>query len=714
MPKGQGPWGDLFKRLIDVRPWRPQDRIEEEAVRYWQEELDANPDQPVRLEVEYWYFESDERRARARASVQQMVHELGGVVLDSAQIPEIRYEAALVRLSAVHVRTLIDNQNISLARSDDIMYLRPQTAAVFPAVEELTGVENQNPPAPVDFIAPDPVVALLDGLPIQNHSRLVGRLRVDDPDNLEATYLVRHRAHGTSMASLIIHGDLAENNQPLRRPIYVRPVLRPTASGAERSPEDRLFVDVIHQAVRRIKEGEAGQPPAAPTVMAINFSIGDKYRPFARALSPLGRLLDYLAYRYKVLFLVSTGNILDRLSVQDFQTSIEFEQAGADTREIAFLNAVNSNKSARTLFAPAEAMNVVTIGAANFAAVFDGQLPADRIDVLTSAQLPNVASAVGLGFKKTVKPDLLFNGGRMPVRVVASGDGIEIKPVDQGSSRFGLKAAFPSNVGGTMYEDFCCGSSAATALATRAVHQVYDVLSDGDGGSNHADADPSVMPLLLKALLVHTARWGDKGPLLDGIFGPQGPGSHYTRKDDITRLLGYGFPTIERVLDCAANQATLVGHGTITPGAAIVYRIPLPEDLDGVLAFRTLTTTLTWFTPINLRHQGYRRAALDVSPASDEKYWIASERERYQPTDKAIGRGTLWHEHRSAEEATVFVDDGHLGLRISCRATAGDLNDSIPFALAVTFEVGVQAGIEVYEPVREAVEAQIRANVSTQ
>lgn len=180
MPKGQGPWGDLFKRLIDVRPWRPQDRIEEEAVRYWQEELDANPDQPVRLEVEYWYFESDERRARARASVQQMVHELGGVVLDSAQIPEIRYEAALVRLSAVHVRTLIDNQNISLARSDDIMYLRPQTAAVFPAVEELTGVENQNPPAPVDFIAPDPVVALLDGLPIQNHSRLVGRLRVDD------------------------------------------------------------------------------------------------------------------------------------------------------------------------------------------------------------------------------------------------------------------------------------------------------------------------------------------------------------------------------------------------------------------------------------------------------------------------------------------------------------------------------------------------------
>src|SRR5690606_18047697 len=110
---------------------------------------------------------------------------------------------------------------------------------------------------------------------------------------------------------------------------YVRPILRPTQYG-ERSPDDRLFVDVVHQAVRRMKEGEAGSPPTAPSVAVINFSIGDEYRPFARQLSPLARLLDYLSYRYKVLFLVSAGNILDRLRVPAFQTMAQFEAATPD------------------------------------------------------------------------------------------------------------------------------------------------------------------------------------------------------------------------------------------------------------------------------------------------------------------------------------------------------------------------------------------------
>jgi hypothetical protein len=42
-----------------------------------------------------------------------------------------------------------------------------------------------------------------------NHVRLAGRLSVDDPEGLEATYPVQRREHGTEMASLIIHGDLS-------------------------------------------------------------------------------------------------------------------------------------------------------------------------------------------------------------------------------------------------------------------------------------------------------------------------------------------------------------------------------------------------------------------------------------------------------------------------------------------------------------------------
>jgi hypothetical protein len=316
-----------------------------------------------------------------------------------------------------------------------------------------------------------------------------------------------------------------------------------------------------------------------------------------------------------------------------------------------------------------------------------------------------------LGFKKVVKPDLLMDGGRAPVSIAGSGGGaIMLQPVRAGVNLFGVKVAKPSTVGGVNYEDFTWGTSVAAALGTRATHLIYDALADVDGGSNHTDVPPDVMPLLLKALLVHTAKWGDKGAMLDQLYPPQGQGSYVARRDDITRLLGFGFPEVARVLECAANQATVVGFGQIEADSGLLYRIPLPPELDGVRALRAFTATLAWFSPLNMRHQGYRRAALDISSASGDAYWFTPTRD-IQPSDKTLLRGTLFHERRSAEQATVFVDDGHLLLRVSCRAAAGELDESVPFALAVTFEVGVDTGIEIYDSVRQAIEAQIAAPV---
>jgi hypothetical protein len=65
--------------------------------------------------------------------------------------------------------------------------------------------------------------------------------------------------------------------------------------------------------------------------------------------------------------------------------------------------------------------------------------------------------------------------------------------------------------------------------------------------------------------------------MLDGFFQPQGSGQHVARRDDITRLLGFGVPDIERVLDCTENRATLLGFGTIAPDSALRYRSRFPQ-----------------------------------------------------------------------------------------------------------------------------------------
>jgi hypothetical protein len=710
MPKGRSEWRVLFSQLIDVRPWGPQDRIVPGAIAAWEGDIVRAPDALIRLEVELWYHENPEKRTRAFQAIEGEVVTAGGAVVHHAVIQEIHYDAALIDLPGASVRTLIDNPAVSLARSDEVMFLRPQSVARYPGATEFTGDDSVAVAADADQA--EPIAALLDGLPIQNHVRLAGRLDVDDPEGLDAIYPVARREHGTEMASLIIHGDLNAGEPPLPRRLYVRPIMRPNANGEERTPSDRLLVDVIHQAVRRIKEGDGTEPAAAPGVVVINFSLGDETRPYARTMSPLGRLLDYLSNRYRVLFLVSAGNILDRLPVAGFNTSIEFETATPADREQAILDALNNNKSQRTLLSPAESLNALTIGAAHSGSAFSGNLPNGRTDPFTDEELPNIVSAMGLGFKRIVKPELLFSGGRAPVRIVASGGGgVVIAPVTVGAHLFGLKVARPSQVGGTRYEDFTFGTSAATALATRGAHRIHDVLIDRDGGSNHADIDSAYMPLVLKALLVHGAQWGVKGEMLDGTFQPQGTGSHFSRRDDIARLLGYGVPNIDRVVDCTENRATLLGVGSIAPESSLLYRIPLPDGLDGVRGLRAITITLAWFSPVNPRHQGYRMAALDVASGSDGKFWIAPQR-ALQPTDKATARGTVFHERRTGEAASVFIDDGNLLLRLTCRAAAGDLADNVPYALAISMEVGVETGIPVYDQVRVRLAQPVPAAVN--
>lgn len=67
-------------------------------------------------------------------------------------------------------------------------------------------------------------------------------------------------------------------------------------------------MDLVHRCFVRMFEGDGSSPPAAPSVRVINLSIGDPARMFARQLSPLARLLDWLTFKYNRIVVVSAGN----------------------------------------------------------------------------------------------------------------------------------------------------------------------------------------------------------------------------------------------------------------------------------------------------------------------------------------------------------------------------------------------------------------------
>ena len=705
LPTGFTPWRDLFASLRDVRPWGAADRLTDEAVSLWREELEADPESTRRIELELWFRERAEHRAAAYRRLEEVVAGAGGRIVDHAVVEEIGYDAALVDLPSAALERLVAREEVHLAVCDDIMFLRPQSVTDVPEPGDGTDAEA-GPPGSQPTALP-PVAALLDGVPVQNHSLLDGRLDMDDPDGLEEMSVVEDRHHGTAMASLILHGDGNVPGDALSRRLHVRPVLFAPGNGGREEPiRDRLLVDLIYRSIRRMKEGEGEGEATAPEIFLVNLSLGDPGRPFSGPMSPWARLLDYLADRHGILFLVSAGNIRRPLPLRTFSKWAEFEDARPEDREHEVLTALSEERAYRTLLSPGEALNVLTVGAMHDDAVA-GPRGAGSVDPYEARELPNVSSAQGLGHRKVIKPDIHLPGGREHLRFQAGGGALVVIPEPEGRS--GLRAASPDPAGRRDRTRLTMGTSAATALATRSAHLIFDALMDGDGGSRHAAMDPRYRAVVVKALLVHRANWGERAARLEKHYGPRGRGKHVERRDNIARLLGYGFPNLDEARSCAPNRATLVGFGTISAREANVHRIPLPPSLDRVTEPRVLSVTVAWFSPVNRRHQAYRRAKLEVGAVRSMETTAGVKRSSGQPSDKSVPRGTVAHTRYEGDRAVAFVADGHVFLRIYCREQGGPLDQRIRYGIAVTIEAG--EGIPVYEEVRArlAVPAGVRA-----
>lgn len=702
LPWGLGKWGDVFAQLRDVRPWGVQDRLIETGVLDdWTERVDHGQE-VVPCEIELWFRSDPHRRHSTRDRVSGLVADLGGELVEEATIEEIAYHTLLARLPIAAVRPLLDGagRDIALVQCEQVQFFR--------AAGQMAGIVGEgdlqpDPGQPGAQVAAlgDPVVALFDGLPLQNHHRLAGRLVVDDPDGYEAQYLASERRHGTAMASLIVHGDLDAGEAALARRLYVRPILQPDARAwaaprPETVSERVLVVDLIHRAVRRLFDGDGGEPPVAPQVSVINLSIGIRDRLFDGAMSPLARLLDWLAWKYRVLFVVSAGNHPHNIALT--ATSAQFRAMSAADLQAEVLRAVAADARNRRLLSPAEAVNVLTVGAVHEDAS-TGAAPPNTIQPFVGNGLPSVINAQGMGYRRAIKPDILLPGGRVVLRqAMAQSPKATLEVMGQARPP-GQRVAAPGQAPGDLaYTWHTRGTSNAAALTSRAAAELYDVLDAlrDEPGGELIDAVPRAV--WLKILLVHSASWGEAGQVLEQLLRTRQNGRHF--KEYVTRLLGYGGIEPARVHECTQHRVTALGGGQIQAEQAHVHRFPLPPGLSGLRGWRRLTITLAWLTPIHTTHQSWRRADLWFTPPTDPL-----QIQRQQAEWRAVQRGTAQHEVLEGDQAAAFVDGDSLEVRVSCRPDAGALEDAVPYALATTLEVAEEIGVDIYDEIRVRVHA---------
>ena len=681
------PWKNVFTQQVeDVRAWGPQDRLTQ-SLDAAVEAAELEHIERISVEVELWYRGDPEARDDASRRVRDQTEACGGTVVNECVIEGIDYHALLVELPVGEVKSFYSEDPSGLVSAKQVMHLHRSTQTSvrrLDAVGESPAVTTDAPPP-----AGSPRIALLDGLPMSNHDLLAGRLIVDDPDEREQTYPAQHRRHGTAMASVIIHGDLSAARDALRRPLYVRPVLEAPDrdDDPERYPTTELICDVVHRAIVRMCEGEGDSLPTAPSVKLVNLSIGDPDRHLERRLSPLARLLDYLADRYDLLFVVSAGN---------HPQPISYEPQTGDLRT-DLRRAIVGDLIVRRLLSPAESINSLTVGALNSDRSDTVVAAVDRVEPAEVGS-PALYSAVGRGFARSVKPEVFAPGGRQIYREgFDEGQPVrELRPVDNVVIGPGVLVAQPGSLDSTVSAHYWRGTSLATAHVTRFASDVLDRLErlQSDRGDD-AVPDES-LTVLTKALVVHAASWGEPTAWETGA-GTSGTG----RRDGLSRLLGYGRVSPAWLFGDAPHRATLVATDVLGADEQVFFEIPLPEGLRSSTDWRRLRLTLAWFSPINPRHQAYRRARLALEIPTTSRKLL--EVDRTEVHSKAVVRGTVQHELLDGTDAPLFGDGDRFGVSVTARARAGALEDHIRFGLVATLETEVEAGIAVREQMRQRV-----------
>jgi len=435
-PLGAAPWWKAFDRLLELRPWGPEDRLTESARAIIEDRLPFDDNEEVPIEIEIWPTASTEKRIIWREQTEQRIASLGGQIADRSSITEsgFIYEAVLASLPTHAVREMLDDPAgvDGLATLEGIHLILPQTVGqAAPGDVEgetsthelLDGFDNE---APIR-------AALLDGTPVAGHAALEGGVIIEDIHDLVRLSVVNQRDHATAMASLILRGDLEVDGTPLRdaRLISV-PLLIDSDDGAW-TPRNRLFVDLVHTALTRLITAEE---PLAPDVFVVNFSIGIMDMRFAGRMSALARLMDWWALKEGVLFVISAGNIGDPLHLPGIG-AVAFEDSDAEVQRQIVRAAMRASAYGRTLLAPAETVNGMAVGAVS--KDLSDHVPFEQAGIISLESegntKPQLTSALGLGLHRAIKPDFLQIGGCQEVRVHPTGEDSRLNPVEPSQRR---------------------------------------------------------------------------------------------------------------------------------------------------------------------------------------------------------------------------------------------------------------------------------------
>ncbi len=76
-----------------------------------------------------------------------------------------------------------------------------------------------------------------------------------------------------------------------------------------------------------------------------------------------------------------------------------------------------------------------------------------------------------------------------------------------------------------------------------------------------------------------------------------------------------------------------------------------------------------------------------------------------------VKNGTVQHEVLEGSKVVSYQDDEFLKISVVCREDAENLDDEVPYGLAVTLETGEHIDLPIYEEIKTRIRLQVEEKI---